>query len=141
MVCEYYKRLALESRIEADGVDAHRRIGRARHGARKLLVSTEKEHILYAVIVYGDNDDIAKVMLFHDTDLSDEELDNVISKYPSSLFYVFHKNTHYKACLGIVGREIRPITLKEANSFVNSHHRHHNGTVGCKFAIGLYQLD
>lgn len=34
--------------------------------------------------------------------------------------------------------EIRPITLKQANEYVNAHHRHHNGTVGCKFAIGLF---
>lgn len=37
--------------------------------------------------------------------------------------------------------EIRPITLKQANEFVNAYHRHHNGTVGCKFAVGLYDND
>lgn len=31
--------------------------------------------------------------------------------------------------------EIRPITLKEANDFVNSFHRHHRGTQGHKFSI------
>ena len=34
---------------------------------------------------------------------------------------------------------IHPITLKTANAFVKEHHRHSNPTVGCKFAIGLYQ--
>lgn len=34
--------------------------------------------------------------------------------------------------------EIRPITLRQANAFVEQHHRHHGGTVGCKFAIGLF---
>ena len=34
--------------------------------------------------------------------------------------------------------EIRPITLKEANEYVNKYHRHHNGTVGHKFSIGCY---
>lgn len=34
--------------------------------------------------------------------------------------------------------DIRPITLKQANEYVNTYHRHHNGTVGCKFAIGLF---
>lgn len=34
--------------------------------------------------------------------------------------------------------EIRPITLKEANAFVEKYHRHHHGTVGCKFAISCY---
>ena len=33
--------------------------------------------------------------------------------------------------------KIVPITLKEANGFVASYHRHHGPTVGCKFAIGL----
>lgn len=33
--------------------------------------------------------------------------------------------------------KIIPITLKEANGFVASYHRHHRPTVGCKFAIGL----
>lgn len=34
--------------------------------------------------------------------------------------------------------EIRPIGLKEANNFVKKFHRHHKGTVGHKFSIGLF---
>ena len=37
--------------------------------------------------------------------------------------------------------EIRPITLKEANEYVNKHHRHHKGTVGHKFSIACYDDD
>lgn len=33
--------------------------------------------------------------------------------------------------------EIIPLTLKAANEYVNKYHRHHNGTVGCKFSIGV----
>ena len=33
---------------------------------------------------------------------------------------------------------IRPITLKAANEYVNLNHRHHDGTVGCKFAVSVY---
>lgn len=33
--------------------------------------------------------------------------------------------------------EIIPITLKQANEFVNVHHRHHGTVAGCKFCIGL----
>lgn len=33
--------------------------------------------------------------------------------------------------------EIRPITLREANDFVVRYHRHHKGTVGHKFSIGV----
>lgn len=31
--------------------------------------------------------------------------------------------------------KIRPINLKDANEFVNKHHRHHKGVTGYKFAI------
>ena len=34
--------------------------------------------------------------------------------------------------------EIRPITFKEASSFVNAHHRHHPASQGCKFCVYLY---
>lgn len=34
--------------------------------------------------------------------------------------------------------EIRPITFREASSFVKEHHRHHGATVGHKFSIGCY---
>ena len=35
--------------------------------------------------------------------------------------------------------EIRPITFRQACSFINEHHRHHKSTVGCKFSIGLFE--
>ena len=34
---------------------------------------------------------------------------------------------------------LKPITLKEANTFVQEHHRHHGPTVGHKFSIGAEQ--
>lgn len=34
--------------------------------------------------------------------------------------------------------EIRPITFRTASDFVNSYHRHHKATVGCKFSLGLF---
>lgn len=37
--------------------------------------------------------------------------------------------------------EIRPITFKRASDFINKNHRHHNATIGCKFAVGLYKGD
>lgn len=33
--------------------------------------------------------------------------------------------------------EVVPITLREANAFVEQNHRHHGPTVGHKFSIGL----
>lgn len=35
--------------------------------------------------------------------------------------------------------EIRPITFKEANCFVQENHRHHGGTIGCKFCLACYK--
>ena len=34
--------------------------------------------------------------------------------------------------------KIRPITFRTACDFINTHHRHHKATVGCKFCIGLF---
>lgn len=33
---------------------------------------------------------------------------------------------------------IRPITLKDANLYIEKHHRHNGATVGCKFSIAVY---
>lgn len=38
-----------------------------------------------------------------------------------------------------MGLQIRPITLKEANAYVEKNHRHHKATVGCKFSISCYK--
>ena len=35
-----------------------------------------------------------------------------------------------------MGLELRPMTLREANAFVQQHHRHHKPTAGHKFSIG-----
>lgn len=34
--------------------------------------------------------------------------------------------------------EIRPISIHNANIFVEEHHRHHGAKTGCKFAIAVY---
>ena len=36
---------------------------------------------------------------------------------------------------------IRPITLREANQYVEKHHRHNAKVAGCKFAIACYSED
>lgn len=37
--------------------------------------------------------------------------------------------------------EIRPISLKEANNYVEINHRHHRKTQGHKFSLGVYEGD
>lgn len=39
------------------------------------------------------------------------------------------------------GLRLKPITLKEANSFTALHHRHHKPVRGCKFVIGAVKGD
>ena len=33
--------------------------------------------------------------------------------------------------------ELQPVSLKDANAFVNEHHRHHSATVGHKFSVAV----
>lgn len=33
--------------------------------------------------------------------------------------------------------ELQPVTLREANRFIEQHHRHHGSVRGCKFAIAV----
>lgn len=35
--------------------------------------------------------------------------------------------------------EIRPISIREANEYVERYHRHHGSKTGCRFAIGCYE--
>ena len=38
-----------------------------------------------------------------------------------------------------MGLEVRPISIREANEYVEAMHRHHGKKVGCRFAIGCYE--
>lgn len=121
-------------------------LDKARISARKAMSNTEKAHVLYAIKKYDAEDNIEMVHIYSPAlELTDEELDEVIKDHPQSLFLCFHTGTHKKACELLEerrkSRKIRNIHLKEANAFVNDHHRHHKGTTGCKFAIGLYEAD
>lgn len=40
-----------------------------------------------------------------------------------------------------MGLEIKPLSLKEANDYVTTNHRHHGKTQGHKFSIGVYDRD
>ena len=143
MICEYYNNMQKESSVELELREMFDRIEKARLCARKEMVSAEKEHVLFAIRAYTEDGEIERVQIYRNTHLSDEELDDVIKTHPGAMFDVLHSGTCKKACRELMERarqrEIRPITLKEANAFVDKNHRHHGGTVGCKFAIGLYE--
>lgn len=144
MIIEYYNNGKLENSAETNSIDGIKLLEKSHLSAIKKFPKTEKSHILYGITIYNKNNDIVKQMLFANTCLSDSQLDNYISKYPDAIFHVIH-NGSKKACEKIServkNREIRNIPLRIANDFVKNYHRHHNGTVGCKFAIGLYEND
>lgn len=144
ILCEYRANGELEGITEVSRKDALKLIEKSHRVAMRDIINAEKDHVLYAITRYL-NDDIEKILLFYDTQLNEEELDEMIKLCPISRFHVIHKGTAQKACLKILSREkhreIKPITLKIANSFVDKYHRHHNGTVGCKFSIGLFEGD
>lgn len=145
MVCEYYNKLTKTASLNLDVKDIYERIEKARVNARKEMVKTNKAHVLFAIHFYSPDGELDSVQIHQNACLSDDELDEIIKANPNAYFDVLHSGTCKKACeiltMRASQREIRPITLKEANAFVDSKHRHHKGTVGCKFAIGLYECN
>ena len=144
MICEYYNREKFENKREVSTAEGLKIIEKFHFAAMKLMVNTEKSHVLYAITLHNEDDNIEKLLILRNAALTDEELDEYIQKYPNAIFHAVHSGAKI-ACKKIIerykNRRIKPLTLKEANAFVNKYHRHHNGTVGCKFAIGLYEAD
>lgn len=144
MFVEYYNEGRFENSRTATFADALRLLEKNHLAAMREREKTEIEHILYGITIYDENDNVEKIMLFRNTYLTDQELDAYIANYKRALFYVIHGNVK-KSCKKVLElkkhREIRPINLKTANEYVTKYHRHHNGTVGCKFAIGLYEAE
>lgn len=142
MICEYHSKDGIAGINEIDLKDSIKVIADARDSAQKAMCMTDKEHILYAVKEHLDCGN-ERLSIFKDVQLTDNELEKYIQKYPVSVIYALHKNTCRLACREIVikrkNRQIRPITLKVANKFVDKYHRHHGGTVGCKFSVGLFE--
>ena len=142
MIIEYYNNGIKTATKETNFKEALERIEIARLKARKSHTKTDKPHTLYAIKFYNNADQVEKVHIFSNTHLTEEELHELPKKYPRCYFGVLHKECQ-KVCKKILEIErthtIKTIPLKDANQFVDRHHRHHKGTVGCKFAIGLYE--
>ena len=143
MRCDYYIGREKSCSVEMQVKEAFVCIERARIKARREVVKTDKPHVLFAIHHYAEDAELERVEIYSNMSLSDEELDNMTAMHPGAYFDVLHTDTCKKACQKLIererSREIRPLTLKEANAFVNTYHRHHSGTVGCKFAIGLFE--
>lgn len=144
MICEYHSKIGIVNSSNIELKDSHKIIIKALYNARKIMCVTDKDHVLYAIKLYSGKE-VERLLIFKSMELTDDELDKYIKVYPNSVIYALHKGTSKPACNIILekmkSRQIRPVTLKTANDFINNYHRHHNGTVGCKFAIGLYEGD
>lgn len=96
---------------------------------------------LYAAIEHDPMlDTITTVNYFYNTPLTWDEIESLEERMPDTEFRVIYN----KAFCNLIAKEehskeIRPITLREANEFVEKHHRHHAAVTGCKFAISLYK--
>lgn len=145
MLCEYYNHFVKEAETDAGIREIFDRIEKARMRARKEMPTIDKEHVLFSIRHYNQDGEIESVQIHRNAFLTDDELDALIMMHPDSFFDVLHGDTCKKACIELEERaktrEIRPINLKEANHFINKHHRHHAGTVGCKFVIGLFECN
>ncbi len=142
MICEYYHHTILMKSVNISEKDVHALIEKSHLNAMKCFYNAKSSHILYAIVLYNENEQMERLMVFHQTYVNDEELEFFVKKYPNGRFFAIHENGK-NGCRIVTrkkkSREIRPITLKEANTYVNAYHRHNTGTVGCKFAIGLYE--
>ena len=129
----------IDTKAALDMENKYRRV------AIKTVIQTDTGHVLYGVIKHNPElDIITTVSWFTNAVLDDNELNDLIYRFPWAEFRVIHvdgvKNICHKLLARERNREIRPITLKEANAFVKEHHRHHDTVTGCKFSEELYQI-
>lgn len=59
--------------------------------AKKCLSEQEKEHAVYGMKIYDENDRLSEVRFYADTYMTDDELTEVTKKMPRNVFYVAHK--------------------------------------------------
>ena len=84
IVIEYYNNGKLESSAEAAKIDSVKLLEKSHLAAMNMVIRTEKAHVLYGITIYDENDNIIKQMLFRNTCLSDAQLYNYVSKYPTA---------------------------------------------------------
>lgn len=116
-----------------------------RRAAIKTVAQADTGHVLYGVIQHDpDLDIITTVSRFKNTILDDDELYELTCRFPWAEFCVIHVDGTKRACRELLAKEwqkeIRPITLKDANAFVKENHRHHDTVTGCRFSEGLYKV-
>lgn len=59
--------------------------------AKKCLSAQEKEHAIYGMKIYDENDNLAEVRFYANTYMNDDELAETTNKMPRNIFYVAHK--------------------------------------------------
>jgi len=116
-----------------------------RYLAEKDPLPDEGHCILYSVTEHDpDLDIITRISVFRKTVVTEAEVFALDRRFPFADFGVIYPGQK-TACRRFLkkqqSREIRPVTFREANRFLEQHHRHHGSVAGGKFAIGLYELD
>lgn len=121
MRVDYYNADVLEASVDVSLKDALARERKAHESARREMAKSDTAHILYSVTTYSENDEIDTIRLFRNTGLSDDELDEYVRKYPSSVFGVLHAGTHKKACQIIKAKKLqkqnKTIIIKPQNTY------------------------
>lgn len=111
--------------------------------AEKKPFSDKECCVIYSVVDHEpDLDIVTRISIFRETIVSESKLGEIIKKFPHAETGVLYPGQEL-ACRKIMrrrkSREFRPISFKEANHFLELHHRHHGSVAGGKFALGLYE--
>jgi len=115
-----------------------------RYAVDKNPLMDDSHCILYSVTEHDPVlDIITRISVFRETVVAEAELLGLDNRFPFADFGVIYPGQK-AACRRFLrkqkSREIRPVTFREANRFLEQHHRHHGSVAGGKFAIGLYEL-
>ena len=135
----------LDNRLSfQDGVDLRTALDMRPVFLRENLLFKAKHKeapVLMAVIQYDEMLDIVTtVSYFRKTILTEQDIDHLIRVMPNAYFDILYSDEEAQTLLKEEkSKRIEPITLREANSFVEKNHRHHASVTGCKFAIGLHK--
>ena len=148
-VCNIAVWKGLNNRIKyTEGVSLKEALSMERDYRKNALLFAGKngctENVIYCVKEHDEElDIITTIHFFKDTFISTDEVMEYSMKMPHAEFGVLYsdhiRKLADKAFSEEKSKHIAPITLKEANAFVTSNHRHHDSVTGCKFAVGLYK--
>ena len=131
---------------DESGIDLEEALNRKKKHRKDALLYAARhkceDPVLYSITEYDEMIDcVQTVHLFTNATIPMEQLENLTRLLPSAEFGVIYPDHTGKLFEKVLAEELSkhivPITLRDANSFVTAHHRHHDSVTGCKFAVGL----